>query len=499
MRNNRRIRLLYDGTILADGLGHGSNRSGIFMVVYHIFCELLKNPHLDIMLYSDPSRMDDVKRFIQTDPVIKNYTVPIINDPVRATWGLGWLERSIGVVRAHKDQLCAQHKCFRCQGFRGVLLLQKIVRKVLRKIFERPSVMQKHDPWNSIQAAFSPVFPHLPEVLQRKGIKRYTILYDAIPYIFPDLFPDTKDGCSWNLNLLAQLGEEDVCFAISEQTKKDFLYFSKLFRENHSDFYEMFSARKDVNQYTSEIVKALENRKKCNESTCMIGSGTTLRPENIEVALLAAAERFHHTTSLRLRETVLTKYNIPLKGKYIFTLCTLEKRKNITYAIRNFLRFVDRNKAMDLFLVLGGGSWFTYQKELDSILADSKAKQQVFRIGYVDDQDVSVLFSNALCTVYPSIYEGFGLPVLEAMQCGCPVIAADNSSIPEVLGDAGILIDINSDQSLLDALEKLYKNPDLCKEYSARGLARAKLFSWEKAGAIIGDRILRDFQREKGI
>ena len=493
----KKLKFLYDGTILADGLGAGSNRSGIFMVVYHIFCELLKNPGLEPILYADPARMNEVKHFIRNDAFIKNYDLKIINDPERVPEGLlGSVERSVGVVRAHKDLLCSQHKCFRCQAFRGILLGLKIIRKMVRVILDTDYFRRKNDPWNSFRAALSPAFPHLPEVLQRKKVKRYTILYDAIPYIFPDLFPDTKGGCSWNLNLLAQLGGEDVCFAISEQTKKDFLYFSNLYRECHSDFLEMFSRRKGVNQYTSEVVEALKNRKQNHESVGMIGSGSALRPENIEVTLLAAAERFRHESSPERREAVLTKYHIPPEGKYIFTLCTLEKRKNISYAIKNFVRFVEQRNISDLYLVLGGGFWYTYAAELEAMLADSKAKQQVFRIGYVDDQDVSVLFSNALCTIYPSMYEGFGLPVLEAMQCGCPVIAANNASIPEVLGDAGILINVDSDQTLLDALGKLYDDPQLCRDYSRKGLERAKSFSWEKAGEIIARRMLRDAGKE---
>ena len=490
-----RIKLLYDGTILADGIGRGSNRSGIFMVVYHVFCELLKHPELEIILYCDPGRLGEMKTFISSDPFLKDYKIKIIND-VDLPRGLGWLEKHILAVRTRKNQCCFEHKCLRCQAWRGVLLFQKIIRKIIRKILNLDFCRRKLDPWNSIQAAFSPAFPHLPEVLQRGNIKRYTILYDAIPYIFPDLFPDTKGGCSWNLNLLAMLGKDDVCFSISQQTKKDFLYFSELFRKCNSSFLEMFAARENINVYTSQVVEALKGRAQRNEPVSMVGAGTALKAENIEVVLLAAAERFHHVASFKRRRDVLAKYNIPNDGKYIFTLCTLEKRKNITFAIRNFLRFVEKHKAKKLYLVLGGGSWFTYQEELDAILADSRARRQVFRIGYVDDADVSVLFSHALCTIYPSIYEGFGLPVLEAMQCGCPVIASDNSSIPEVLGDAGILIETDSDQALQEALYKLYTKPALCKTYSARGLERAKLFSWEKAGNIIVNRILKDFHRK---
>lgn len=119
------------------------------------------------------------------------------------------------------------------------------------------------------------------------------------------------------------------------------------------------------------------------------------------------------------------------------------------------------------------------------------------RIGYVDDADLAPLFTGAFCTVYPSLYEGFGLPPLEAMQCGCPVITSDNSSLPEVVGDAGIMIDINQPGSLEAALKRLYDNPRERKEFKQRGLERAKAFSWRKAAEVVHDRICRDFGKDR--
>jgi glycosyltransferase involved in cell wall biosynthesis len=108
-------------------------------------------------------------------------------------------------------------------------------------------------------------------------------------------------------------------------------------------------------------------------------------------------------------------------------------------------------------------------------------------IGYVDDEDVPALYSGAEWFVYTSQYEGFGLPPLEAMSCSCPVITSNSSSLPEVVGDAGVMIDYDSDEQHIRAYENYYFNPQLRAEYSEKGLARAKLFSWKKCTDLMVD------------
>ena len=140
-----------------------------------------------------------------------------------------------------------------------------------------------------------------------------------------------------------------------------------------------------------------------------------------------------------------------------------------------------RNEISDLIFILGGGSWDSFIDLFNEKLGDYKNFSDRFiLLGYVDDEDLSVLYSNAEWFVYTSQYEGFGLPPLEAMQCGCPVIVSNNSSLPEVVGDAGLLIDWDSDEQHIAAYEKYYFDENLRKENSKKGLEQAKLFSWKK-------------------
>jgi glycosyltransferase involved in cell wall biosynthesis len=201
--------------------------------------------------------------------------------------------------------------------------------------------------------------------------------------------------------------------------------------------------------------------------------------ENSMVVTLAANEKFQKKEDLTLLDHTKIKYSIPTDKKYIFSLCNIEPRKNLIRAVRTFVEFINKNKINDLIWVMGGGQWDSFVEELEkqNIKWDTSL---IIKAGYIDDEDLSILYSNAEWFVYTSQYEGFGLPPLEAMQCGCPVITSNNSSLPEVVGDAGLMIDWDSDEQHIEAYEKYYFNKVLRQENSLKGIERAKLFSWEK-------------------
>lgn len=177
-------------------------------------------------------------------------------------------------------------------------------------------------------------------------------------------------------------------------------------------------------------------------------------------------------------------------------MCTIEPRKNLLFAIKNFLKFIDKNNINDFIFVLGGGHWDAFLSQFKEEVGNiEKYKDKIVRIGYVDDEDLSALYSDAFCFVYPSLYEGFGLPPLEAMKCGAPVITSDVSSLPEVVGDDAIKINPKDDVALQNAYKKLYENEELRIDLANRGLKRAELFSWKKTADIIVDKI--DFDLKK--
>ena len=122
-------------------------------------------------------------------------------------------------------------------------------------------------------------------------------------------------------------------------------------------------------------------------------------------------------------------------------------------------------------------------------------RDKIITIGYVDDEDMSALYSGAEIFVFPSLYEGFGIPVLEAMKCGCPVITSNTTSMPEVIGDCGIQINPMEDQELIEALKKMYFDTEFRNECALKGIERSKQFTWEKCVDAIKEEIVKNDER----
>jgi glycosyltransferase involved in cell wall biosynthesis len=164
---------------------------------------------------------------------------------------------------------------------------------------------------------------------------------------------------------------------------------------------------------------------------------------------------------------------------YLLALNAHEPRKNMDAAIRAFTRAVAEGGARDLALVIAGPA--SAEPGIQSALAEAANRHaRVILTGYVSDDDLATLYGGALAFVYPSLCEGFGLPPLEAMQCGAPVIAGRVASLPEVVADAGILVDLDDPGALCEAMLRLYRDAALRERLSALSLRRAAAFSWDR-------------------
>ncbi|MBE7702535.1 MAG: glycosyltransferase family 4 protein [Cyanobacteria bacterium SIG28] len=271
---------------------------------------------------------------------------------------------------------------------------------------------------------FSPFSPESKEI-EASGLKIFRMVHDVIP-ILENGYPKTPKD--WHYKIYKTINDKNFYLTNSENTGKDVLKYFPFIKE-----------------------------------------------ENIKTTLLAANGNFYPS-----------KDKSPIDGKYIFSLCTLGKRKNLIFAIKNFFEFINKNNIDDLKLVLGGSIWKKYESELNNVLS-LYDKSKIVVTGYIVEEELRNYYSNALCFIYPSLYEGFGLPVLEAMQCGCPVITSKISSLPEVIGDCGILIDPKSDDEMQKAYEKMYFNSEFRISCSKKGLERSNQFSWEKCAREILD------------
>ena len=205
-----------------------------------------------------------------------------------------------------------------------------------------------------------------------------------------------------------------------------------------------------------------------------------INEKKIKVVHLGVESRFRPISSV---EEYRLKNKLP--AKMILNVGTLEPRKNVVALIRAFKKLRGKG-CKDYKLVIAGEKGWLYKQIFKEVERCNLEKEILF-LGVVRDEDLPMLYNCAELFVYPSLYEGFGLPPLEAMACGVPVITSNTSSLPEVVGNAGIMVDPDDDNSLSEAMFNMLKDKDLRYQMSNRGLKRAKLFSWEKvAKEILG-------------
>ena len=170
------------------------------------------------------------------------------------------------------------------------------------------------------------------------------------------------------------------------------------------------------------------------------------------------------------------RYGLP--EDFVLYVGTLEKRKNVEVLIKALGMLREKGKKYTL-VVVGKKGW--KYENVFRLIRRYKLKDQIIFTGYVPKVDLPMFYNLAKVFVYPSLYEGFGLPPLEAMACGCPVISSNVSSIPEVVGDAGILINPRDADELAKNIEEVMESETLQKELMHKGMHRAKKFSWEKS------------------
>jgi glycosyltransferase involved in cell wall biosynthesis len=202
--------------------------------------------------------------------------------------------------------------------------------------------------------------------------------------------------------------------------------------------------------------------------------------ERIFVTHLAASPDLYYPEKDAERiKTITQKLNVPNRN-YFLTLATLEPRKNIEFVVRCFKKIITEPGFNNTSLVLAGSKGWKIKELYKSVLTDPVLKKHVIFTGYIPDKYLNALYSGALAFIYPSLYEGFGLPPLEAMQCGTPVITSNINSLLEVVGDAGIMVDPNYEDALCQAMIDIVQINTLRHDLSQKGLERSALFSWDK-------------------
>jgi glycosyltransferase involved in cell wall biosynthesis len=195
---------------------------------------------------------------------------------------------------------------------------------------------------------------------------------------------------------------------------------------------------------------------------------------------------------------VRAKYHLP--ERFILFVGTIEPRKNLVTLLEAFAALRSGGRHPGLGLVIAGGKGWLYGEFFER-LRTLGLEKTVILTGYVPEADLPALLNSAEVFAFPSSFEGFGLPPLEAMACGVPVVCSNATSLPEVVGEAGLLVPPDDAASWTEALGRLLDDAELRGELRARGLARARLYTWEAAAqktlavyeAVAGGGVARHF------
>lgn len=198
--------------------------------------------------------------------------------------------------------------------------------------------------------------------------------------------------------------------------------------------------------------------------------------DKIEVIYEAAGKEFRPIKHQNKIIEVKSKYGI--NDDYFLHVGTLEPRKNLSFLIKTYAKALAEDKNLPKLVITGKKGW--YYDQLFSLVDGLRLAGKIVFTGYVKEEDIPYLYNGARAFLFPSVYEGFGLPPLEAMACGTPVISSNTSSMPEVIGEAGILISPKNQKQWIREILRISKDGKLVKRLSEAGLRQAKKFSWEK-------------------
>ena len=265
-------------------------------------------------------------------------------------------------------------------------------------------------------------------------VKKAGILYDLVWELFPETM-EFGNKIRMKLFTLRNMKKLDLLVAISENTKKD-----------------------------AHHILGIDNR--------------------IDAIPLAADSTIFYRAGASAVSSVKKKYGIT--KKYILSVCTLEPRKNLKTLLAAYRAMPSRRNYQLVLVGMAGWINTDFFNEIEA----SDVRDNVLITGYVSNTELAPIYSGAELFVFPTLYEGFGLPVLEAMQCGCPVITSNTSSIPEVAGDAAIMVDPLDVEGLSKTMEKIVSGAAVRTSLREKGLKRSRQFSWEKSARRLLDSLM---------
>lgn len=417
------LKIAYDIRVFAKEFERNEHKTGVYRETEEIMRELGKRDDVDLTLVCLGGKTRFIYEAFRASLCVKN-------DPELSKYKF---------LDSSRSRLNIKGFHYKVELIRSRREPQNSADKLLKSIFAHAAakILKEFDADISFTDrefdVYHSTYHKLPDVAITKNLPRVLTVQDMIPAVSPELVAPSLVS-EFNETLGSINHHKDWVICISEYTQKQFCEF------------------------------------------------TGMSIERTSVTPLAAASHFYPVTDSARIDQVRQKYSIP-QGRYFLSIAShLAPHKNLAHLIRCFFQLLSTHPNLDIKLVLAGSK----RNRSDQSLGDSTFHQfsdRVIYTGYVADEDLSALYSGATAFIFPSLYEGFGLPPLEAMSCGTPVICSNTTSLPEVVGNAGILIDPRDENALCQAMLDLLKDDLLVQELRQKGIERSRLFSWSKCTA----------------
>lgn len=408
--------IIFDATLFVNAYETKLFRTGLYRVSEQLLKQLQQSNDYDIWLYDTVGRERIMRQY-----VMPNYpTCQLLSSESKAYIIL--TDKALQVADdCREKQMLAQNSFSK----RWYQLWKNLLRTYGRML--RCLCLSKKIPMVNQNAHYLATYYPIPQWVHQQGLTATLIVHDLIPIAHPEWFPTDANKHTLE-SIVYSVTERDRVVCVSESTRQDLLAYR-----------------------------------------------TDLRPKQVTVAHLAGAEVFKPTP---LSDTL--RQRLGINSEYILSVCTLEPRKNLQLVVRAYEHLLQNNVDTKLpQLVLVGAIGWKTSELIDQInMLNAHHPNQVIITGYIEDEELAQLYTGASMFVYPSLYEGFGLPPLEAMQCGSPVITSNVSSLPEVVGMAGITIDPTDVNMLVSAMEQI--RHDGRDKYAQQSLYRSSEFSWRK-------------------
>jgi glycosyltransferase involved in cell wall biosynthesis len=287
--------------------------------------------------------------------------------------------------------------------------------------------------FESLTGDINAVFMPNPNMISlRNTTKLILVIHDLSPLVMPEMYSWKSRIWHWLINIPALCRRADKILAVSDFTKQ-------------------------------ALIQKLK-----------------IDPQKITVGLLGVDhDRYHNNLSENKLRYVRNVYNLP--GQFVCFIATLEPRKNLERLIEAFEQ-LDYEGSL---VIIGKLGW-KYSKVLERMKTSTKAKRIIY-LGYVPEADKPYIIKLSDVFAWPSLYEGFGLPVLEAMAVGVPVLTSNSTSLPEVVSDCALTVNPYQVTDIKNGLQQLLDQPNLRELYIKKGLERAKQFTWEHTADVLGN------------